>query len=274
MAGRAIQLTTRSLASIGVACVTASIWVAVCAASPEFIWRGLQVSLRHLTRADLLAAVVIGLVLAFFVEPGMHWLRRMLDGAHGAEPHRRPHALVTAGISLAFALVSICLHEAIATFAAGEGEHTSETGVLAAIELAAAWATVPFFVTFAWLSAPWRWLRFPMLVLAIASPLLTGWVFRWSWPGIASTAIPALAILLLGLQAVPRMPTDRLFPRCAALVGLAAVAWLLLALLGGTLVHALGGPRLYGLARVGIDLRFYLGWAIGLLLAPFPYERR
>jgi hypothetical protein len=274
VAGRTLQLTGRSLASVGVASGTAAIWVAVCAASPELIWRGLQVSLRHLTRADLLAALAIGLVLAFFVEPGMHRLRRLLDGAHDADPPARPHALVTAVVSLAFALASVCLHEAITTFAAGDGQHTDEAGVLAAFALVAAWAAVPFCVTLAWLSAPWPWLGIPMAALAAMSPLVAGWAFHWSVLGIVATEITALAILLLGLRAVPRLPEARLFRRCAAIVAGVAAAWLLLVLLADALSHALGSRPLYGLARAGIDLRFYLGWVVGLLLAPFPYARR
>jgi hypothetical protein len=51
-------------------------WVAICAAAPEVIWQGLRIAAGHLTRADLLSALLLGLILAFFVEP---LLRRIGD---------------------------------------------------------------------------------------------------------------------------------------------------------------------------------------------------
>jgi len=39
-------------------------WVSICAAAPEFIWQGLLLALDHVDTAELLGALLIGLVLA------------------------------------------------------------------------------------------------------------------------------------------------------------------------------------------------------------------
>src|ERR1700733_14713854 len=52
-----------------------SLWVAICAVAPEFIWRGLRTAYEHPDWSDLLSALLIGLILAFFVEPATQRVR-------------------------------------------------------------------------------------------------------------------------------------------------------------------------------------------------------
>lgn len=54
--------------AFGSAVITA-LWIAVCAAAPEFIWQGVRLAFSHPDVSDLLSALLIGVTLAFFVEP-------------------------------------------------------------------------------------------------------------------------------------------------------------------------------------------------------------
>ena len=61
-----------------------AIWVAVCAAAPELIWQGLLLIAHHFTLLNLYAIILIGLILAFFVEPLMERIRnRRWELEHG-----------------------------------------------------------------------------------------------------------------------------------------------------------------------------------------------
>ena len=62
--------------------------------------------------------------------------------------------------------------------------------------------------------------------------------------------------------------------RCAPVVAVIGAAWLLLALPIDLLLR-LSHPDAWQIYRSGeawIDLRFYIGWSLGLLLAPSPRE--
>ena len=62
-------------ATAAMAALIAAFWVAICAAAPELIWQGLRIAAGHLTRADLIEALLLGTILAFFVEPLMRHAR-------------------------------------------------------------------------------------------------------------------------------------------------------------------------------------------------------
>jgi hypothetical protein len=67
----------------------------------------------------------------------------------------------TASLSLAFALTSVGLHDAISSFIVGHGEGAGGIGIAAGISLTTEWAFVPFSVTLAWqcLRPHWLWYR-------------------------------------------------------------------------------------------------------------------
>lgn len=52
-----------------------ALWVAVCAAAPEFLWQGLFSLFGYFSFTDAAAALLIGAILAFFVEPVLERLR-------------------------------------------------------------------------------------------------------------------------------------------------------------------------------------------------------
>lgn len=266
-----------TLAAIAV--VISAFWVSICAAAPEFIWQGLRLALGHLNRTELLAALLVGLVLAFFVEPVMERIRHLLS-----RPPQRQHvefrahgALFTAGLSLVFALTSICLHEAMTAFASGRGSELSgaEAGLAAGIELTTSWAIVPFAITIAWLTVRPRWLAVPTGAVAAAAPCLTGWLFDWPLESVIATTIPCLIILGLGYRHTLRTPSHRVLMRCARSVALVGTGWLVVAAVfdATTPLLNLGHVALYDAPSFWMDLRFYIGWTVGLALAPSPYRQ-
>lgn len=255
-----------------VALITA-FWVAICAAAPEIIWQGFRIAAGHLTRADLLSALLLGLILAFFVEP---LLRRTGDffgpsRLTAAEEGRTP--LFTAGLGLAFALVSVCVHDAMSAFVSGRGGENiiGQSGPTAAIALTTAWSIVPFSISLAWLSVRSRWLWVPIGLIAGASPGIAGWLFSWSGHEVIMTIIPCLLILGLGYRRIMNPPDRLALRRCAGVVALVAAGWLI----GAWLVNLflVDQAKVYTIPEFWVDARFYLGWAFGLFLAPSPSHR-
>jgi hypothetical protein len=241
--------------------LAAALWIAISTVAPEFLWRGLRIAVFHLDHATLISALLIGLFLAFFVEPGIERLRALLQ--HGST-HRGPReerrgVLFTTLVGLAFAFASVCLHDAMLAYLSGHaGAHAPVSGLAAAISLTIAWSIVPFIVTLAWLSRRRLWLAVPIGIAGVASSLIAGLLFRWTPQDIVVTTIPCVVIQFLGYRALAG-GSEGGFVRCARSLAGLAVAWLVFRRL-----------ELYNAAGFWMDARFYLGWTIGLLLAPFP----
>jgi hypothetical protein len=254
----------------GVSAMIASLWVAICSAAPEFIWQGVQIAFSEPVWTWLPSALLVGMILAFFVEPMMQYLRGYLvDRARYRRVRKRtPNALFAASLAFAFAIVSICLHDALIAFvSAGNGGHSDKSaGLLAAFTLVVAWAIGPFAVTIAWLGARSRWLAIPLGIAAVAAPLVAEWLLRWPTVSLINTAVPSLAILGLGYrQNIPENPA-----RGARLVLAVGAVWLATSLLiqaTAKVLHFQSG-QFYDAPSFWIDVRFYIGWALGLLLAP------
>jgi hypothetical protein len=256
---------------VAASALIAAFWVAICAAAPEFIWQGLWLVWHHVTRTELLSALLVGFVLAFFVEPLMERLRGLRRGHSGSRTSGS--ALFTAALSLAFALASIALHDAITAFVS-EHEQAAHGGLADAISLTMAWAIVPFAVTLAWLCLPNRWIVIPVGIIAAVSPCIAGWLFAWSLRSVFTTAVPSLVILGLGYRQMALRPARIGFARHVRTVAWVAVVWLPMALLVDLLLGWFGLDqfKLYSSFNFWMDARFYLGWSLGLLLAPLPYR--
>ena len=52
----------------GIAATVSAPSIAICAVALELVWQGLLLASRHISRFDLLSALLIGLVLAFLVD--------------------------------------------------------------------------------------------------------------------------------------------------------------------------------------------------------------
>ena len=277
---RSFGLRLAEVVSTCTAVVTSSLWIAICAAAPEFIWQGLRIVFDHLSWTDLASVLMIGLILAFFVEPLMERMRGMLHRPpHQESSHGAPYnAMFTAVLSLAFALISVCVHDAISAFVSGRSDgHTSaDTGLAEAIMLVAAWAFVPFAVTLAWLSVRCRWTAVPMGVIGGASPCIAGWLFSWSAQTVITTIIPYLVLLAAGYRQITKERGQYAFVRCSQSVALVATIWLVIAWLFDTFLafDHLERLQLHNGVRFWMDVRFYLGWTLGLVLAPFPFNNK
>ncbi len=233
MSPRAGQVVLASIAAL-----IAAAWISICAAAPEFIWQGFRLALGHISGRDLLAALLIGLVLAFFVEPVMEHARLLL-----ARLQRRPHvdhqphdALFTAGLALAFALTSICLHEAMTAFVSARGSEDPDAyaGLAGGVELTISWAIVPFAVTIAWLAVRPLWLAVPTGIFAVASSWFTAWLYSWPVQSAITTMIPCVVILGLGYRHILRSPRQRVLARCARTVAVVGTIWLIIAVVFDT----------------------------------------
>jgi len=218
----------------GIAALIAAVWISICAAAPEFIWEGFRLALGHVSRTDLLAALLIGLVLAFFVEPVMEHARLLLARLQHPQhvDHRQHDALFAAGLALAFALTSICLHEAMTAYISARGSR--DAGLAAGVELTISWAIVPFATTIAWLAVRPLWLAVTVGIFAAASSCLTTWLYSWPVQSAISTTIPSVIILGLGYRHILRSPRQRVLVRCARSVALVGTIWLIVAVLFDT----------------------------------------
>ena len=269
-----------SWAFAGASVLITSLWIAICAAAPEFIWQGLRIAFEHPSWADVLSALLIGLILAFFVEPATERVRYLLHFVgenRDVVEHRPRNVFFTACLSLAFALTSVGLHDAMSAFLSGHGENAAEgTGLVAGISLTTEWAFIPFTIMLAWQSAPVRWLAVPTGIIALASPGISGWLFGWSAQTIIATMIPCTLILALGYRSVTKPPHEHGFARCARIVALVGVIWLASALLIDALLGLahLNPLKFYSASGFFGDMRFYFGWTLGLLLAPSAQPQR
>jgi hypothetical protein len=246
-----------------------AVWVSICAAAPEFIWQGLLSLSGHFSRHNVYAIILIGLILTVFVEP---ILERAREGRWTTEHRNARSLLLTAPIAFTFGVVAVGLHECMTAYL-GSSHGGPDDGVTLGAKLILEWAWIPLAVTLAWFGArlPGRWRWFAGIVAAIWV-VGVGFAYAWPWRDIVMSSIPCIAMLPLGQRYVARHWDQDTFRNLA--IGLAglAVAWLLLTLLLQYALTRAGitAYYLYAPGDLGSDFRFYLGWAIGLALAPNP----
>src|SRR5260221_2661906 len=200
-------------------------WVSVCAAAPEFIWRGLVALAGHLALRDVYSAILIAMLLAFFVEPVMERLR---SGRWKLEHQTAKTLIYRATISLAFGAAAVCVHEAMNSYLGGAeaADHEKLANLVAAMEQVREWALIPFAVTVAWFSA-----RAGGRVAILAGVLAGVWVvavglhYAWAWRDIGTTSIPCFAIIAIGTRFVAQRWDDEMFLQLALLTAVGAAFW-------------------------------------------------
>jgi hypothetical protein len=244
------------------------LWVAICSASPEFLWQGLVSLFSHFTWLNGAVALLIGAILAFFVEPVLERLR----GLNKHVTHVDKSPAFAACTALSFAFVAVCVHEAITVYIDASHENElADRNLFHAVSQAIEWAVIPFAITVAWLSARARlWLSVPVTVIAELVIYLTGVWFDWSVRDILTTAIPCTLILAAGYVCVRQRWDHLTFRRCARLTAFIAIGWLAIsgALQVGLSLGHVESFQAYEWSEFGIDFRFYVGWVIGLVVAP------
>jgi hypothetical protein len=216
--------------------------------------------------------LLIGGIVAFFVEPILERVRNILEWSKGDRSvDRRQRALLKALVSVVFALTSVSIHDSMIEFVSHNDLDSAADGsaLNAAVALVVEWAIVPFAIALAWQSVESRWLAMPIGVVAAFSSALSGWLFAWSMRTVIATAIPCLIIQYFGYRQIKSRPEQQVFVPHAAVVAGSAVAWLVAAALldASFSVFDLHSMRLYNASRLSIDLRFYFGWTVGVLLA-------
>ena len=247
-----------------------STWVAVCSAAPELIWQGLLTVIHHFSWITAWSAVLVGAIVAFFVEPLTERLRSLsLQLAHRHKT--ATHATFSA---FGFAVLAVLVHEAITSYVSAS--HTSEPAsdsLFSAISVVFQWACIPFMTTIAWFCAyGHRWIGLFALSLALLAIVMVGVVFDWDIEDILTTVIPCTAILLVGFVHMRKHRDQQVLSRCAMLTAAIAAIWLASAGLL-QLMLSLFAPKsisIYSWIEYTIDLRFYMGWVIGLAVAPRP----
>ena len=249
-----------------------AVWVAICAVAPEFIWQGFLQIAQHFSWGTVASALLVGAIVAFFVEPLIERLRVMR--LHIVHRHRTPTHMTASAFSLA--ILAVFAHDAIVAFTSGggsEGQAGKSLGLVYAISEVFQWSWIPLVVTLAWVYARQSlWIRWAIMLVALASIGLVGPVFDWNAIDTLTTVVPCVCVLFGGYYVMRRYPEDTAFSRCTRMTLMIAIAWLLLtgvlqALLSLFAVKAL---RVYTWSEYAIDFRFYLGWVIGLVVAPKP----
>lgn len=248
-----------------------ALWIGVCAAVPEVLWQGGRALLAHGDVADLLVpAILVGLFLAFFVEP---LVERLRAGSWAGHHHARRSLPLTVACAVGLGLVTVCLHECIAAVMHSKTglRYPELDGPREALRIAVEWAFIPVCQTLAWLIGA-RDRRAGALVAVAACPAvlaITLWAFRWeAFDAFVSTGIATIASLVVILWPLhrPQVSASQLLQRMALVAALSfAVCLGCLVVTTEFLV-----PTAFGRHAYGDDLRFYLGWVLGLSFVPTP----
>jgi hypothetical protein len=253
-------------------CLGFATWVSVCAAAPEFIWQGSLVLFGHFSFQTVWSIALIGLILTVFVEP---ILERARDGRWRPERPRTRNLLVAAPVALALGIAAVSLHECMTAYlAAASGVHgAAPEGIERAVRLILEWACIPLAVTMAWFSARLGgWFRYAAGGAAAVWVIAASWYYNWPLPVIVIATIPCIALIPLGQIYLAKRWNEDTFQNLAiGLVGF-GILWLALTLLLQALLPSMvvAGVISYGPGEIGENFRFYLGWALGLALAPNP----
>lgn len=249
-----------------------AVWVAICSVAPEFIWQGFLQIAQHFSWSTVASALLVGAIVAFFVEPLMERLRMMR--IHIVHKHQTPTHMTVSAFGLA--VLAVFAHDAIVAFTSGggaEGQAGKSLGLVYAISEVFQWSWIPLVVTLAWVYARQsRWIRWAIMLMALASIGLVGPVFDWNAIDTITTVVPCVSVLFAGYYVMRRYPEDTALSRCTSVTLAIAIAWLLLTGVLQALfsLFAVKALRVYAWTEYAIDFRFYLGWIIGLVVAPQP----
>jgi hypothetical protein len=253
-----------------------TLWVSVCSFAPELIWQGFVLLQGHFGYAQAASALFIGVLFAFFVEP----LMERVKAARWRLPHEEGRGvLLGALVSVGFGFFVVCLHEAIAAYVgtAHGGDAEKLERLSGAVDQALQWASIPAAVTAAWFVAgTWPRLAVPATVLTCVWIVAAGILYEWGWQVVTTSAIPCCLLAVLGTRRVLRRWDRETIPALARLAAMITFGWLILAWVADAIIIRLGGPSLdfYSTEAAGDDLRFYIGWCLGLFVAPNPVPDR
>jgi hypothetical protein len=252
--------------------ISFAVWVSICSVAPEFIWQGFLANLHELSWAEGGAVILTGGIIAFFVEPLTERLRSMTF--HVSHEHKSTtHATL---VAFGVAILAVFVHEAIATFIEHPPRgYPGKDSMAYAISEVVQWAWIPFAITIAWLTASKAiWISVTTFFVALVSVAIIGLIFRWDLVDSVTTGLPCACILVFGYIVMRKQRGNRALRHCAVMTARIALIWLATA---GLLELALSrfSSRefiFYPWSEYTIDFRFYVGWVIGLAVAPQPSQ--
>ena len=248
-----------------------SLWIGVCSAVPEVLWQGGKALLAHGDLANLvIPSILVGLFLTFFVEPLTERLRSGSVKSHHEARHN-VFAVIAGAIVLGF--VTVCLHECIAAMMHSKTglRYPELDGPQEALRIAVQWAFIPTCMTLIWLiGLRHRWAGCLLTVAAWPAIIAVSlWWFQWGkFEAVSSATIATSASLAVILTAGSKMirATPSPFLRMALPAGI--VFTISLGVMAS--LTAFLPPKVLELYALGDDLRFYLGWMLGLVFVPAP----
>lgn len=255
-----------------------SLWAGICASVPEVIWQGGKLLVAHGEPVQfLITSVLVGLMLAFFVEPLIERLKARSWIVHHGGTSR---TFVTILVSVLFGMVTVCIHQCIETLLHSHSvtdSHAHETsGLQAAIRIAVQWSFIPTIVTATWFIGLrnrrlGNWLS---PIACLVALVVTAGPFGWHiYNALASSVVALITSTVVlnppgGREMIARIRSDPLVLSLTA--GLCfAVCTIVLATVNNYVVKI----DYDGLDYIE-DARFYIGWTLGLSFLPAPYRAR
>ena len=249
-----------------------TVWVSVCAFAPEAIWQGLLLLQGHFGPVEIYTALFIGTLFTVFVEP---LLERLRAGRWRLTHGSSRNVVLTAIVSLGFGILAVCIHHSIDAYLGGAigGPVARQAALANAMHQTQEWASLPAAIMVAWFlgHVRGRW-AYPALCLACLWSVVAGILYGWPWLEVIVTAIPCCVIALLGTRIIHDHRTPWRVFALARVVGVVGAGWLCFIWAMGWIGARGGYPALevYSPAQLAEDARFYLGWFLGLCVAPNP----
>jgi hypothetical protein len=214
---------------------------------------------------------LIALLLAFFVEP---LTERIKTKSWELKHQSTKTSVYTAITALAFAITAVSVHEAMNAYLGGQqvADHAKQANLPKAMEQIHEWASIPFVVTIMWF-APRTGRRFSLAagILTCLWVIAIGFYYVWEWRDIIRTAVPSAAISVVGVLSISASWDKQTPAQLASLIALVALCWFVVLGVAQGAAWSFGASvRIYTWEEFGEDFRFYLGWALGVAVAPSP----
>ena len=268
-------LNSRVLLNGVLACGAATVWASVCAVAPEVIWQGFVLLRGHFGLAEAYTALFIGTLFAFFVEP---LTERVKTRSWRLPREHTGNLLLGTLISVVFGIAVVCIHESLSAYV-GSTHATpdaKQAGLAHALAQTQEWASIPAAIMLSWFAAGLsRRLAWPAAGLACVWIAAAGFAYGWLFKEVMATAIPCCIIALAGTKVVLRGWRDGTIPALAGVIAYVAISWLALSCAFVALAGHAGDARaFYTFDQIWEDARFYLGWFLGLSVAPNPRLER
>ena len=249
-----------------------SVWVGVCASVPEIIWQGGKLLLDHGEIQEfLISSLLVGMMLAFFVEP---LTERLKNRSWSAHHNAQGWTFVTILVAVLFGMFTVCVHQCIDTLLHNKVTSTSNenTGLHEAIRIAVQWSFIPAIFTMVWFIGLKK-RRIGNILVIIASVIIFAvsmLAFHWHiYNSVSSIMVGALASIIVINKSGRSRPLGKKGDYYLSIsAGICFTICTLLLMFVNYYIVQID----YDGLDYGEDARFYLGWILGLSFLPDPYR--